>query len=69
MKVDVTTAGGTALSVAVMPNVKVPPAVGVPDNKPVLLRDRLAGKVDPVATVQVSVPVPPLAVNCRPGES
>ncbi len=49
-------------SVTFTVNVEAPEAVGVPEMVPRLLKDRLAGS-DPVTTVQLSVPAPPVAAS------
>ena len=56
-------AGGVPLSVTVMPKLKLPAAVGVPVKSP-FVSDKPAGRVAPLASEKVSVPVPPVAANC-----
>lgn len=41
----------------------VPAAVGVPEMAPAVLRDSPAGSADPLARLQLSVPVPPVAAR------
>ena len=55
---------GVPESVAVIVNVLVPAAVGVPERTPALLRLRPGGKV-PAVTVQVYGAVPPVATSVR----
>src|SRR5271154_1671996 len=57
-------AGGTSLSVTVIPNVVVPCVVGMPERSPVPLRVNPGGRVDPLATVQEYGIVPPVAWSC-----
>jgi hypothetical protein len=54
--------GVGAESVTATVKVDVPEAAGVPEIAPELLSDRFAGR-DPPATLQVSVPVPPVAAS------
>jgi hypothetical protein len=61
---SVAVCAGLPESVAVIVNVLVPAAVGVPERTPALLRAKPAGKV-PAVIVQVMGVVPPLAVRVR----
>ena len=61
---EVAVSAGLAESVTVTAKVAVASVVGVPDSTPVV-ESRLSqlGSVDPLATLQVSEPVPPVAVK------
>ena len=63
LKLWVTAAGGTSLSVTVTLNVVVPEPVGVPETSPEELRLNPEGRLDPAATDHCKGEVPQLATN------
>ena len=64
VKLTVAEAAGFALSVTVMPKVKVPPWVGVPERTPVVLFSMSpGGRMEPFATDQVNGATPPVAAK------
>ena len=64
VKLTVAEPGGFSLSVTVIPKVKVPAWIGVPERTPVVLASvSPGGRVEPLATVQVSGVTPPVAAK------